>query len=129
MPHEPQLECATAVIDHAAAVNLDAPEDPVQRTCSGACALRALELLRRPQDAIVRDPLALRMAGASMLQLFGERWDAWEAAEGPGKHSYFAGRARVLDDMVEAAVRKLASSSSAVQVVSLGELMGGLKLF
>ncbi|GBF95554.1 hypothetical protein Rsub_08535 [Raphidocelis subcapitata] len=95
--------------------------DRVQWTCRGACALRAIELLRRAPAPIVSDPLALAMAGRAALARFGALYDAWERDYGPGGHSYFAGRARVVDAMVSEAAAELArASEAAVQVVSIG---------
>jgi hypothetical protein len=119
---------AAAVAAAAAPAAPPQLSDSVQRTCSGACALRALELLCCPDRALIRDMLALTMAGPDQLKAYGERWQAWEAAEGPGRHSYFAGRARVVDELVEEAAAALAAGGgrgSHVQVVSLGESEGG----
>jgi hypothetical protein len=114
--------------------------DRVMRTCRGSCALRAVELLRRPRAPLVADALALRLAGPEAIAAFQGYWDGWEASEGvdESKHSYFAGRARVLDEIVqeEAAAAAAAAATAAdrargsgseaarasVQVVSLGEV-------
>jgi hypothetical protein len=100
--------------------------DPVQWTCRGSCALRAVELLRRPAAPIVSDELALAMAGSAALERFGGYYDSWEREHGPGGHSYFAGRARVLDEMVAEAAAALARAreGGGVQVVSIGGAAG-----
>jgi hypothetical protein len=59
------------VLDQNASAAEGELQDSVQRTCSGACALRAVELLRSPKDAILRDELALRMAGPRMVSQEG----------------------------------------------------------
>ena len=46
-----QADALHAAQEEAEAVSADR----VQQTCRGACALRALELLKSPQDPIIRD--------------------------------------------------------------------------
>ena len=131
-----QAVCAAAATSSAAAPAAAASgaddgeiSDAVQRTCRGACALRAIELLRRgEQRALVADRLALALAGARQLEDYGARWDQWEAREGPGGHSYFAARAALLDAIVEehaAALAGLGGSTAAAGAGSSVEGSGG----
>ena len=97
----------------------EAIADAVPFTCRMTAAFRAIEA--EHAAPIIRDPLALSLAGAKALAIARRDVEQLVQLQGPGRHLRVPARNRIVDDLLLAALERVGGDDGRrVQVVNLG---------